>query len=759
MAGGLAQIWRDWEIQLLVLLSFTLQVFLLAFARIRRRKGSAVLRILLWLAYLMSESDSTAIYTLGHLSLRTRNSGSSEKNYLMAFWAPFPLLHLGGPDTITAYALEDNQLWLRHLLTLAMQVLGAAYVLYQLYVPSTGGSLVMAASVLMFVTGLIKYGERTWALKCANIDSIRKSLDIGVCDPDSDGRRRPYDGRGRRELDAEEVLLGAHYTFNVCKSLFADSLTTSVPEHDAMNRGIELNGGKYMYELIEMQLSLMYDILYTKAAVIHTWYGWCIRVVSPTATLTAFLLFQLDNNDNIDAYRVDAIVTYVLLLGALVVETTSLFRAIGSSWTCASLHARRWDLLYGALVCIRRRFKAANSRRWLYSIGQYSLLGFCTRDTTEWRSRITKRVGLGDWWNKLHYSSTTEVSQSARDLVLGAIPRRELGDMRNARGRWILQKVGLYDEISWSIDDADFDQSILIWHVVTDVYLCCRETAPPAAAEAGNEQAQDQSADDLLAKTVRELSNYMMFLYVVRPEMLPGPVRGSRYDNNCHGLDTLWQQRSPELQGRDDYGARTPREHLARLLLREYGDDSDDHGSGTSSSSSRHADVSSIQIEDNNPHGLAYIDGAGLAGMLLSDEWGVPDVLQMIAEVWIEMLCYAARHCSEIAHSKQLSNGGELVTAIGLLVEYTARSNFHRDGLAAANGTAPAGTSMADGDASTRAAEISTTDADADRRAAEISTADGDANDDASTRAADISTADADANTRAPKLSVDPDVC
>ncbi|KAM0886100.1 hypothetical protein ACQ4PT_029924 [Festuca glaucescens] len=245
MAGGLAQIWREWEIQILVLLSFTLQVFLLAFARIRRRKGSAVLRILLWLAYLMS--DSTAIYTLGHLSLRTRSSGSSEKHYLMAFWAPFLLLHLGGPDTITAYALEDNQLWLRHLLTLAVQVLGAAYVLYQLYVPSTDGTLVMAASVLMVVTGLIKYGERTWSLKCANIDSIRKALDIGICDPDSDGRRRLYDGRGRRELDAEEVLLGAHYTFNVCKSLFADSLTTSVPEHDAMNRGIELNGGKYCW--------------------------------------------------------------------------------------------------------------------------------------------------------------------------------------------------------------------------------------------------------------------------------------------------------------------------------------------------------------------------------------------------------------------------------------------------------------------------------------------------------------------------------
>lgn len=46
----------------------------------------------------------------------------------MAFWAPFLLVHLGGPDTITAYSLEGNELWLRHLLNLVVQVGVAFYV-------------------------------------------------------------------------------------------------------------------------------------------------------------------------------------------------------------------------------------------------------------------------------------------------------------------------------------------------------------------------------------------------------------------------------------------------------------------------------------------------------------------------------------------------------------------------------------------------------------------------------------------------------
>lgn len=49
-----------------------------------------------------------------------------------------------------------------------------------------------------------------------------------------------------------------------------------------------------MYKVMEMELSLMYDILYTKAAVVHTWIGYCIRALSPIAIATSFsaVLFQ-----------------------------------------------------------------------------------------------------------------------------------------------------------------------------------------------------------------------------------------------------------------------------------------------------------------------------------------------------------------------------------------------------------------------------------------------------------------------------------
>ena len=40
-------------------------------------------------------------------------------------WAPILLVHLGGQDGITAYNIEDNELWKRHVVTAVSQVSAA----------------------------------------------------------------------------------------------------------------------------------------------------------------------------------------------------------------------------------------------------------------------------------------------------------------------------------------------------------------------------------------------------------------------------------------------------------------------------------------------------------------------------------------------------------------------------------------------------------------------------------------------------------
>ena len=96
-------------------------------APIRKRSKNPILKITLWFICLLA--DSIALFAIGVIS-RMHQNDQVHGSYadILAFWAPFLLLHLCGPDTITALALEDNELWLRHALQLTTQFTVTLYV-------------------------------------------------------------------------------------------------------------------------------------------------------------------------------------------------------------------------------------------------------------------------------------------------------------------------------------------------------------------------------------------------------------------------------------------------------------------------------------------------------------------------------------------------------------------------------------------------------------------------------------------------------
>jgi len=167
-------LWDNWKIRGMVLLSLLLQTILIIFGPRRKTSGRIWIRILVWSAYL--SADSVATFALGYLARSQGDSSgdNSEKanNSIQAFWAPFLLLHLGGPDTITAYSIEDNELWLRHLLGLAVQVGVAFYV----FLRSWGSGILTFLAIPMFIVDIVKYAERTWVLWSSSFEVLKKSI-------------------------------------------------------------------------------------------------------------------------------------------------------------------------------------------------------------------------------------------------------------------------------------------------------------------------------------------------------------------------------------------------------------------------------------------------------------------------------------------------------------------------------------------------------------------------------------------------------
>jgi hypothetical protein len=674
MAGGLLKLWNHRSMQILVLLSLGLQFILFVLAGIRRREDAPVRRFLLWLAYLMA--DSTAIYAVGHLSF----SGIVQEHPLVTFWAPFLLLHLGGPDNITAYALQDNQLWLRHLKTLVVQVLGAAYVL--LYNRNiAGGNFLGLASILMFALGVVKYAERTWALRSGTLDSIGVSVKT---QPSAIHNHFHLHDEAPKE---EMLLRRAHLLFHICKRAIVDS---SVIEEDTVVEDHEeytttLMDNVELWSLMEIELSLMYDVLYTKASVVHTSFGYLVRIISPLIAAAALALFHFSVKYGHN--RDDIAITYILLGGALFMETTSLMNALGSSWTFAFLSTtrwhwlkytalcnERWDKLRRLVVTLHHIFKGGaasdsryKSRRWSYTIGQYNMLHFCTRPaetpfTSPLLGRLAKVVGPNEWWNRKHYSGTIALSTSVRIFISFYMKRLyskgefNTGMLRKKWGEDPLDRLGLYKGILKESLGVEFQEGIIIWHIGTDVFLAKSQRA----------KAEDMAKH---VQAIRVLSNYMMFLLVDRPYMLPGQPQKRLYQRTCEKLVSMRsanpsyrsRQRNSRIKNmfrvRDVPGSSCSRateiEELADNLYNEY------HNRELSHTAPR----------------LTHV--ARLARQLLEKERdGTTDSLKLVLEVWMDILIYAGNKCSRNAHAQKLNKGGEMTTILWLMAEYLYQASL-----------------------------------------------------------------------------------
>ena len=129
--------WNEWALRGLIVISLVSQITLSLLGNVRKYNPRTRVRMALWFAYLLELAVASAalgVITRTALDVCNNTSHFSSENVhkqntseLMSFWAPFLLLHLGGPDSITAFALEDNELSLRHFVEIVFQFAVAHY--------------------------------------------------------------------------------------------------------------------------------------------------------------------------------------------------------------------------------------------------------------------------------------------------------------------------------------------------------------------------------------------------------------------------------------------------------------------------------------------------------------------------------------------------------------------------------------------------------------------------------------------------------
>ncbi|KAF7111700.1 hypothetical protein CFC21_111683 [Triticum aestivum] len=667
------ELWNEWEIQVVVVASFSLQVILFFFAGIRRYSLSFVLKSLLWLVYLLA--DLAATYALGHMS-STLSKKSSGEHQLVAFWAPFLLLHLGGQDTITAYALEDNELWLRHLLNMFLQVAGAGYVLYK-YITAGRGAFVPAA-MLILAAGVIKYGERIWALKlaskggshyrrspCTTSRSTMIYKKIRKYFPEKPKEDADLDifvrwtsatywfTKSKRFRNYASIVRTAHeLRYALVKPLIIDRNEASI-EWD--RPGIRLLTSQAfarrktrigeVYKAIEVELGLMYDMLYTKAEVIHTSYGYFTRAISLVSCFAALVVFTRIKRD--DYNTPDVVITFALLGGACALETASVLKVIGSTWTYAVLKGA-WggSLLADVVLFARYHLVVVKDGRWSNSVGQFDFIYFCYQSNkNDLKGRIARLIRLRDMWDKARSTKRAKLSPAVKEFIWDLLRGEkshmvQIEDVAIQSGYWARRFRGFdhTEHLDWSMS-FEFQKSVLIWHIATRIFL----NDPAVKSKLVNK-------DKDMAEAVHTLSNYMMYLLIEHPGMLPV---------NAAARDLFRQTCTSYIQG------STSAVKLESWITRLYEE-------GTHQGISELCRDLTQASWDASPGEAMLVKSWVLAHIMLDMELGLTHKIVIIGAAWTEMLCYAATNATEQFHGRQLSNGGEFLTHILLLNKYCA---------------------------------------------------------------------------------------
>jgi hypothetical protein len=665
--------YSDWEIRAAVLFSLMLQVLLIFVAPVRKRSSSLAPQFIVWSCYLLADwvadlALGLLLNNLGNISggssSATAGCGSSSP-IIFAFWAPFLLLHLGGPDSISAYSLADNELWLRHLFGLLFELTAAAVVFF---CSITQGSYnpMIPATVLMFVVGIIKYGERTYSLYFARVEPdpgpeyANRKIDIFG---GHQGTRRRHGGA--EDLENLSVEAQGYEFFRVFRFLYVNLILSFVSErrmsHDFF---MARSDSSESFAVVEAELNFLYDVKYTKAPVIHTRTGYVLRSVCSCCLVASLALFvHADKGGSI--LPVDVGITYALLGGAVALDVAALAILLLSDWTTVFLErSRRLKWLAGFIKRIKRWRRRQPRRRWSETTSQMNIISRSLgRPDSGGRFlwHAAELLGLGATFEDFFFVrqaplSTAEGEQRhifefifgrLKEVASTAQNYEEIKKACQLRGMGAIdQKLG--EQGSMTIRDSvtkDLDESLLLWHVATDLCL--------AGAVGGDEKFAE------MREISKCLSDYMLYLLIKQSDMLSA-VAGIgliRYRDTCAEARKLFSslglmKRSSADRLHDDMARST-------LLIQ-----------AAAATMDRVAKAKAEQQEEENSDASrsVLLDACALATELKKLE--EKTMWEVVMGVWGEMLTFVACRGRGISHVQQLSRGGELITLVSFLMNH-----------------------------------------------------------------------------------------
>lgn len=249
---------------------------------------------------------------------------------------------------------------------------------------------------------------------------------------------------------------------------------------------------------------------------------------------------------------------------------------------------------------------------WSNSIGQYNFLNSCVADDRSRIAQMMVKVGAKEVWTSIRHIRHAKVTTETKNLILQEINREHLEPLR--------MPSQLYDVVQ-----RPFEEALLLMHVLTDLLLF------KARHMGGIMQEMC-----LLIDSCKGMSDYMLFLLVMHPALLP--VGGNVHDLLVRATKSF---RDRSRGSKEIFLDNLPTQSTA------------------------------FQNAFNlTGEAFSLVEDISLVEDMVKREEDLRAALQMLAETWVRLLIYAAGKSRPEEHARRLSTGGELLTFIWLLMAH-----------------------------------------------------------------------------------------
>ncbi|KAK9267126.1 hypothetical protein L1049_009545 [Liquidambar formosana] len=384
----------------------------------------------------------------------------------------------------------------------------------------------------------------------------------------------------------------------------------------------------------------------------------------------ALALFYFDEKHGF--HKFDVRITHTLLLGAIALDIIALLMLIFSDRTVAFIDKSKKNSFPANILNIvlifkrawgnedsknpRTKFKRHLFRRWSESVKTYNLIDYCLKECPEridtipdclglkyFRYEIKKMfgkftayLGVKDFLDYLKYVESQPFTPELRNFIFDELKKKsEIADdsetakeICSARGDWVLRDHGSpwTKLLKWT-DDVDYDESLLLWHIATELCL----------------NTNDGDTAEKRRKFCETLSNYMLYLLVMQPTMMSAVagIGQIRFRDTCAEAKKFFSR-----------GEWDQKEACKKVL-------------------EVNTDVKPVDVKGDRSKSVLF-DACMLAKELeeLKKQDMSVNKWDVMSEVWVELLSYAASHCRANTDAQLLSKGGELITFVWLLMAH-----------------------------------------------------------------------------------------